>query len=533
MLLLLGSCFPINFSSASGESTTISTFVGGYASVDVELQGGVTNNSTTIDVPRNVTFNTVTFDVEVDQSQDSPGQVWIDFDEDGVFEWEFAGVGYGDIGRQNQFYDGSEWIVTGMNSGTSDVPGILLPPSANLQSSNLNVSFTSQVGGGFFAIGDYQEVVESDIDGDGLPEPVFLSTINSTSYSTTISSMDWSSTGGLTTSTPLQTCNNATSISVGDLNGDGDEDIVAFSSISNSACIHISNGTTFDPSVNISYSGLLGGKVGDLNNDGSADIITIHEMGVLSFRVWDNSSWGLASSVDQTINPNGSVGIPANLVSLHVEDFFGTGNDSVLVMDSMGHWTNWDVYSGFWGGPLTTFDNINRDEILTDLDGDGDIDLIGSNDLGYALQINNGTQWDTTIVQSQIELLNSTIMDFDNDGFLELLSPVPGFSDGSSSTLEGNITYRSINASSVGTLAMIELEPWTMPTSISAMDLDNDGLAEQIVAAGELTKGVFIGSWHSIELDANGDGTLEMSRAGYAGDSSNGLEPLMMSDEVD
>ena len=178
MLLLLGSCFPINFTSASGESTTISTFVGGFASVDVELQGGVTNNSTTIEVPRNVTFSTASFDLEVDHTQTSPGQVWIDLNQDGIFEWEFTETGYGNIGRQNQFFDGSEWIVTGMTSGGGNVPGILLPTAANLQSSNLNVSFTTQVGGGFFALGEYQEVVESDIDGDGLPEPVFLSAID-------------------------------------------------------------------------------------------------------------------------------------------------------------------------------------------------------------------------------------------------------------------------------------------------------------------------------------------------------------------
>ena len=257
MLLLLGSCFPINFTSASGESTTISTFVGGFASVDVELQGGVTNNSTTIEVPRNVTFSTASFDLEVDHTQTSPGQVWIDLNQDGIFEWEFTETGYGNIGRQNQFFDGSDWIVTGMTSGGGNVPGILLPTAANLQSSNLNVSFTTQVGGGFFALGEYQEVVESDIDGDGLPEPVFLSAINSTNYSTTISWIDWSPTNGLTTSSPIQSCDNATSLSVGDLNGDGDEDIVSFSSISSSACIHISNGTSFDPAINISYSGLL------------------------------------------------------------------------------------------------------------------------------------------------------------------------------------------------------------------------------------------------------------------------------------
>ena len=88
MLLLLGSSLPVGFASASGESTTIDTFSGGFATETVTLQGGAIDNSTTIDVPRNVTFSSVSLDIEVDASDASPGKVWIDIDEDGIFELE-------------------------------------------------------------------------------------------------------------------------------------------------------------------------------------------------------------------------------------------------------------------------------------------------------------------------------------------------------------------------------------------------------------------------------------------------------------
>ena len=532
MLLLLGSCIPIGIVSASGESSTISSFTGGFASKSVTLQGGVTNNSSTIEIPRNVTFNAASFDVEIDQSDASPGQVWIDVNEDGVFEWEFTGTGYGNIGHQNQFYDGNDWASFTSNAGTTSTPGILLPSSSTLQSSNLNISFSPRASGGFYSIGEFQGVTESDIDGDGLPEPIFLSAIDSTN-STSFQWADWVANGGISISNSISTCDNATSLTTGDVNGDGVEDVVTFSTIANQACVHIMNSTGFDPVLNISMSGgLLDAKLGDVNGDGRDDIVTIHSQGVLSLRMWDNVSWGLTTAITETLSPNGSQGMPATLVSVHVDDFSANGSVSVLVKDLMGHWTNWNITNNYWAGPLTAFDYIQQNEIIADLDGDGDLDLIGSNDQGFALLVNNGTQWDATITQVQLDMINSTIVDFDNDGVLDLLSPNPGFSDGNPSTFEGNITYRSINESSAGNQSVAVLEPWSIPTSITAMDMDGDGVIEQIVSAGEGTMGVFISGWHNVELDADGDGNVEMSRIGYAGDSSNGLGPLTLFDDA-
>ena len=533
-LILLLSVTPLNFASASGEATSFNTFSGGFATVDVTLQGNTMNNSTTIDVPRNVTFTTSSFEISVDSTEDSPGQVWIDINEDGIFEWEFSATGYGNIGHQNQFYDGSAWYNSPVASGNSSVPGILIPSSSTLQSSALDVSFSPSASGGFFAIGEYQEVIETDIDGDGNPEPMFLSKIQSNN-TTTITWADWDPNTGISTLTPIQTCDNATSISVADINGDGDHDIVAFSKNAGKACIHMANGTSFAPLQNSTViGGLVSAKLGDIDSDGSAEVISINTEGNIGFQSWNNSTSGLSSIVTQRVDSNISSGISmgANLLTLHVEDFFGNGTVSALVMDDTGHWSLWQYFSGIWGGPITEFDDISRDEVLIDFDSDGDIDLFGANDEGYAFRINDGTKWDLNPSQNQIYMTNSTISDFDNDGVLDLMTPIPGFSDGNSSTVEGNISLRTINSSHVGEPMMLELQPWSIPTSILTMDMDGDGVLEHVVSAGESNLGVFIGGWHSIELDADGDGTPEMNREGYAGDSNNGLAPLFMTDDA-
>ena len=65
---------------------------------------------------------------------------------------------------------------------------------------------------------------------------------------------------------------------------------------------------------------------------------------------------------------------------------------------------------------------------------------------------------------------------------------------------------------------MQPLDAWSLPTHITTLDFDGDGVLEQVIAAGESSKGVFISGWYSIGLDADGDGNLEASRIGYAGD---------------
>ena len=531
ILLMLTSCIPVTFVSASGESLSFNTFTGGFANVEVNLQGGVTNNTTSIEVPRNVTFMTSGFDVAIDSDDQSPGKVWVDVGEDGVFEWEFSGLGYGDIGHQNEFYDGNNWYLSQVTSGNSTSPTILIPSESTIQESSLEVGFFPEAGGGFFSIGSHQEVIETDIDNDSLPEPMFLLDIQSNN-STSIVWADWNAGAGLAMSAPLQTCDNATSISTGDINGDGSEDIVAFSTSSNTACIHLANGTSFNPVINQSVSsGLSMAKIGDINSDGADEIVTITTSGTLSFYSWNNTTSGLSSPVVEVVNQNGTFGFPAILLSVYVDDLFNNGNESILVMDSTGYWTHWQVISGAIAGPLTTFDDISRDEILTDLDGDGDIDVLGSNNQGYAMRINDGSEWDLQSFQGMISFTNATVADYDNDGVLDLMTPIPGVSDGSSTTIEGNISLRQINSTNISTLSMTGLEPWSIPTSISTMDMDGDGIIEHIVSAGETSKGVLIAGWHSIELDADGDGTPELSRTGYAGDSVNGLDSLQMRDE--
>ncbi len=522
---------PITVFPVSGESTTHATFSGGFATVDINLQGYTTNSSAVLDLPRNVTVTSSTVQISYDADDKSPGAVWVDVNQDGVLEWEYDGVGYGDLGEQTEFYDGNSTFSASVTPGKTPTPSFLFPSVGQLQGTGIDASFSPNAGGGFFAVGEYQQVIKTDIDKDGNPEPVFLSSIQSNN-STSIFWADWDIVNGTNMKPAIQTCDNASSISVGDINGDGNEDIVAFSSTSGSACIHLANGSSFDPIKNETVGfGMLKGTLGDLNNDGIKEIISITSSGNLQHQSWDNSTGSLTTITAQQINRNGSIGTPAALVSVYSEDFFGTGNESVLVKDDLGHWTMWQLFSGSWGGPLLMFDDIQFDEIFADLDNDGDIDILGSGDMGNSLRVNNGTSWNLVELQSQIDLTNSTIADFDGNGVLEIMIPQAGTSDGNSSTIEGSIILRSVNETNISSPSSLILQPWSLPNSVITMDMDGDGVIEQVISAGEMSLGVFIGGWHTIGLDSNNDGIPEITSTGYAGDSTNGIGSLDVIDD--
>ena len=109
VLLMLISLSPLPQTSAGGGTGTITSFETGMMSEDIDLAGGASNASLGLSVPRDVTMNGLSLVVDVDDALDTPGQVWLDIDEDGVKEWAFEGQGYGALGHQSAFAVVATW----------------------------------------------------------------------------------------------------------------------------------------------------------------------------------------------------------------------------------------------------------------------------------------------------------------------------------------------------------------------------------------------------------------------------------------
>ena len=164
---------------------------------------------------------------------------------------------------------------------------------------------------------------------------------------------------------------------------------------------------------------------------------------------------------------------------------------------------------------------------MFDWNGDGFDDLIGPTTTAACTAMWNGTDWSTT-TSALVGLQNYTVGDHDGDGAVNLFRPLEGTPDGSDSTQTGSVEMYAFNANGgVNTSTSTSFNPHTSPRAMVFVDMDGDGLSEQIIAAGEATPGLFVGAWHTLEWDLESDSVIEMEMSGYASSSS----PLSESDQ--
>ncbi|MEJ6653794.1 MAG: VCBS repeat-containing protein, partial [Euryarchaeota archaeon] len=255
--------------SANGRAGSLNTFAGGFSNVDITLQGSAMDNTSVIEIPRNVTFDSASFLVQAEAGEMSPGSVWLDIDQDGSHEWAFTGTGYGNLAHQNTFNDSSTSklvpttrspfgpTIVSANWHTSDP--VLLPHSAVLSTADLNMAYSPQIGGGMLPIGQIDNMVTGDFNNDSSADIVILSQSNNTTGAgTAISLVSWNATSGLTNTAWTTTCDNATYSNAADLNNDGLDDVATFALADDLACIHVTNASTGIPGPKLEIK-LLGG----------------------------------------------------------------------------------------------------------------------------------------------------------------------------------------------------------------------------------------------------------------------------------
>jgi len=308
-----------------------------------------------------------------------------------------------------------------------------------------------------------QTVSLGDLDGDG--DLDLLAGNNGEANLVYLGNLD----GTFSSGSSVSTASNATfSMSLGDLDGDGDLDLLEGNdNQTNQLYLGNGNGTfaggsNVDATSNKTYATVLG----DLDGDGDLDLVAGNYSSQVN-RVYlsnGNGTFATGNDVDATTN---------NTTSVDVGDLDGDGDLDLLVGDY--NQVN-SVYLGNGDGTFASGNQVDGSVFATwsidlgDLDGDGDLDLVEG---GAFTQVNrvylsngNGTFANGNNVDSPT---NSTRLiklgDVDGDGDLDLVAANEG---------QANRLYLS-NGNGTFVAGSDLATPTNNTWAVDLGDLDGDG----------------------------------------------------------
>ncbi len=517
----------------------MTTFSDGSSSQSVSLQGNSTNQQSSLNLSKNITLNNAQFELSYSRINPSPGEIWLDINNDGIREWSFGGGSQGELGRQIAFTNGLNYGQSIYNATNNQSSSFMLPTASEVTDIEFNIQFTSELFTGFLPLGNVIDFDGKDVDADGHDELVLLTNdSNISGYNKSINIVEWNASTGFQIGNYFETCENGTSIHTEDFNGDGKKDIAVVSIADAKVCLHIFNKITGGllPMQNLSLeSSVTHVDFGDLNHDGYYDIISIRPNDGIDFKLSTGNSF--ANTVTIPVMENNSGGsIQATVNDLLVGPLNGiSGPDLVLVKDTSDHWTihEYNLNSNSLIETTLEFDYIQSNAMMADVDLDGDYDIIGNRGKSMVYIENTPSGLETEMSPTFIDLDRASIFDYDNNGIIDLLSHNTIPIDNNDTTIEGNFSVRHFyNASNTSSPSQHVVIPGSDARKIAGLDFNNDSLLEHVSIVGETQKGIFIGGWQEIGIDFDGDLINDLSASGYASNGSHGVDKLVIEDPM-
>ncbi|MEE2812747.1 MAG: hypothetical protein VX320_06450 [Candidatus Thermoplasmatota archaeon] len=518
--------------AANPTSGTIENFTDGSSSVILNTNSQATV-STNVSIFRNTTIGDATFQIMYDVSDPSPGELTLDIDSDGMFEWQLGGSGHGNVGHQTTFSTGMNSTSTNPNGNLSWIPAgdWNLPSSASLSIADITIGFTPSLDSQLIGHGNIADLAVGDMDGDGNEDAIFLVKDHIGTNSTAWPHIGWtrwdSTTSTLQTSW-VGTCEGAERLITGDANGDGETDILTIADTDKTLCQHLSGSSGWSHTVNITMDQMFVDAIlADLDSDGQDDLVYLHADGALNSRIFSAGAFG-SSGTAASVSSGSEMPGTMDFKSITAGQFYGSGLTIVTSEEgaTANYNTLWNFSANTWISVAESFECMGGFMQTLDWNSDGYEDLIGSSISGGCMATWNGTAWTTSSVPIA-GLLNFTIGDHDRDGTTNLFHADSGSPDGSDTTFTGSVIANDFNGIGGIFANSTSYTPYTSPRDILFADLDGDGLDEQLIVAGESTLGLWVGAWQTVEWDLEGDGSIEMELEGYASASS----PLSQSDE--
>ncbi|MCI1188057.1 FG-GAP-like repeat-containing protein [Hymenobacter sp. DH14] len=260
---------------------------------------------------------------------------------------------------------------------------------------------------GYFAGTASRHVVVGDLNGDGYFD------LLSTSGTEYLNNQQ----GGFTNQASLRGFDDDTrDLALGDLDADGDLDLVAPNYARDSVRVLFNDGTGHFPTRLLVAVGSrpTGISLGDVDNDGDLDFITANAgVSGSSLSVALNNGIGVFTSVQTTAAGTG-------LLQAVLGDLDGDHDLDLVTSNGLVRFNNG---TGTFAGSQTTA--TGTDLALGDLDGDGDLDLLVSGPTTAAVRRNDGTGQfggtESLSFGSSGQAHHPVLGDLDGDGDLDLL----------------------------------------------------------------------------------------------------------------
>jgi hypothetical protein len=337
--------------------------------------------------------------------------------------------------------------------------------------------FTTATGGtgrGFFgsdievAVGNSPEdVALGDLDGDGDLDFVAANFAPAGTVSVRLNSGTGIFTNGQ--ELPISSNNGPRRLALGDVDGDGDLDLLAAVPLSGAVFVRLNNGAgTFSGSQNVVIpSSPEDVALGDLDGDGDLDFVTANIGAGSTASVRFNNGAGLFSG-----SQNVAIGNFPRSVALG--DVDGDADLDLLITNYSSNEVR--VYrndgTGTFGSSQSVPLTSNTEELaLADVDADGDLDLVVAlpSVNTVSIQLNDGagtfSSGQVVVLGTSSNLLSLTMGDVDADGDLDLL-----IANSVASTANVLLNNGAGNFSS-GPSVMVG----NNPVSITVGDIDGDG----------------------------------------------------------